>query len=245
MNFCIHLDFQVKVVKVCQEDQENENPDFATLQWPDHVWKFKSMLSSSSQLWNCLWSLATVSHFLGEQPMCALLSVPVSLSLESLGELWKVPMSRPHPRTVKSEPLQVDPEPGYFFKVTWVIAACSPGWGLLQQYCACLLSKFLNQFSWKPAVSRCVLFCFVFGHTHNMWTFLSQGLNLHHSSDSIHSSDNTRSLTHCATRELLFVLLSLGGKCSAEGSMSHLSILLMLSVYELWYVSGRKYKSIS
>ena len=31
-----------------------------------------------------------------------------------------------------------------------------------------------------------VLFCFVFGCTHSIWTFLGQELNLHHSSDLSH-----------------------------------------------------------
>ena len=35
-----------------------------------------------------------------------------------------------------------------------------------------------------------------------MWELLDQGTTLHQSSDLIHSSDNTRSLNHCATREL-------------------------------------------
>ena len=37
---------------------------------------------------------------------------------------------------------------------------------------------------------------FDFGHTHGMQKFLGQGLNLHHSSNQSHSSDNTGSLTH-------------------------------------------------
>ena len=39
-----------------------------------------------------------------------------------------------------------------------------------------------------------------FGHTHSMWKFSGQGWNPCHSSDPSHCSDNTRSLTHCATR---------------------------------------------
>ena len=35
-----------------------------------------------------------------------------------------------------------------------------------------------------------------------MWKFQGQGSNLHHHSDTSHSSDNTGSLTHWATREL-------------------------------------------
>ena len=40
------------------------------------------------------------------------------------------------------------------------------------------------------------LACFVLGHAHGMRKFWGQGLNPHHSND-------TRSLTHCATGELL------------------------------------------
>ena len=39
-------------------------------------------------------------------------------------------------------------------------------------------------------------------HAQGMWKFLDQGLNLCHSSDKSCCSDNARSLTHCATREL-------------------------------------------
>ena len=38
------------------------------------------------------------------------------------------------------------------------------------------------------------------------WMFLGQGLNLCYSSDLSHYSDNTGSLTRCATRELLLYL---------------------------------------
>ena len=41
----------------------------------------------------------------------------------------------------------------------------------------------------------------VFGCTLSMWKFLGQGLNLRHSSDLSHCSDNWGSLTCCATRE--------------------------------------------
>ena len=43
----------------------------------------------------------------------------------------------------------------------------------------------------------------LFGHIHGMWKFQGQGSNTHQSRDPSHSSDNTRSLTHSATRELL------------------------------------------
>ena len=41
-----------------------------------------------------------------------------------------------------------------------------------------------------------------FGCAHGMRKFLGQGWNQPHSRDSNHSSDNTGSLTCCATREL-------------------------------------------
>ena len=40
--------------------------------------------------------------------------------------------------------------------------------------------------------------------------FLGQGLILYHSNDRSHCSDNARSSTCCATRELPFVTLILG-----------------------------------
>ena len=44
---------------------------------------------------------------------------------------------------------------------------------------------------------------FFFGHTHSVWKFPGQVLNLHHSSDSSHS--NNRSLTHWAAPLILSV----------------------------------------
>ena len=46
--------------------------------------------------------------------------------------------------------------------------------------------------------------CFFFGCTHGTQKFTGQGLNLCHGGDLSHSSDNTGSLTHWTTRELLF-----------------------------------------
>ena len=46
------------------------------------------------------------------------------------------------------------------------------------------------------------LFIYFFGHVCRMWNFLGQGSNPWHSSDLSRCSDNVRSLTHCATREL-------------------------------------------
>ena len=42
---------------------------------------------------------------------------------------------------------------------------------------------------------------FFFGHIHGIQKFLGQGSNPGHSSNLSHSSDNTGSLTQCATRE--------------------------------------------
>ena len=47
------------------------------------------------------------------------------------------------------------------------------------------------------------LFSFFLCQAHSMWKFLGQRQNLSHSSDPSHCSDNTRSLTHCAKRDLL------------------------------------------
>ena len=49
--------------------------------------------------------------------------------------------------------------------------------------------------------------CVCVGHAHGMWKFPGQGSNPGHSSDPRCCSDNTASLTHCTTGELLNVLL--------------------------------------
>ena len=50
--------------------------------------------------------------------------------------------------------------------------------------------------------STCIFF--LFGYTCDMQKFQGQGLNLPHSSDPSHFSDNARSLTRYYTRKLLF-----------------------------------------
>ena len=52
-----------------------------------------------------------------------------------------------------------------------------------------------------------VLFCF-FNHSLSMWKFLGQGSNLCHSNNLGCCSDNTGSLTRCASREFLEFLFS-------------------------------------
>ena len=47
----------------------------------------------------------------------------------------------------------------------------------------------------------------VFCHACGMWKFSGQGLNPSHSSSLSHCSDNARSLTHYATKELLYCIL--------------------------------------
>ena len=64
-----------------------------------------------------------------------------------------------------------------------------------------------HRFSYFPNLVsspiRYLFFFFLFGGcTHSMWKLLGQGSNLHHCSDSSHSSDNARSFTCWATREL-------------------------------------------
>ena len=48
-----------------------------------------------------------------------------------------------------------------------------------------------------------LFFFFFFGGAQGTWRFQGQELKLNHSSNSSHSSDNARSLSHRATRELL------------------------------------------
>ena len=45
-------------------------------------------------------------------------------------------------------------------------------------------------------------FCLFFGHAHDMWTFLGQGLKPYHSSDPTLCNDIAESLTHCAMSEI-------------------------------------------
>jgi len=77
------------------------------------------------------------------------------------------------------------------------------------------MSKWMDRtrifFVFLLCVSLSLLFFFFFFSSphHSMWTFLGQGSNLYHSYKSSHSTDNTRSLTHSATRELPFVVSSL------------------------------------
>ena len=64
----------------------------------------------------------------------------------------------------------------------------------------------LPSFIIKPFNTR-LLFIGLFIYWLHLWQFPRQGLNLGHSSNPGHSSDEARSLTHCATRELLFFIL--------------------------------------
>ena len=59
---------------------------------------------------------------------------------------------------------------------------------------------FLNRFALEEYILFCLFVCL--GRAHCMYNFLCQGLNLCHCYNQSHSSDNTRSLTHCASREL-------------------------------------------
>ena len=56
-----------------------------------------------------------------------------------------------------------------------------------------------NSASFHLYVELRIFFC----HAHGMCKFPGQGMNLHHSSNQSHCSDNARSLTCCATGELL------------------------------------------
>ena len=53
-----------------------------------------------------------------------------------------------------------------------------------------------------PVCIQACIFYFIFGHAQSTQKFLGKGLNMSHSSDPSHSSSNTRSLNHWATREL-------------------------------------------
>ena len=67
--------------------------------------------------------------------------------------------------------------------------------------CMCVCSRYAGMYV-------CLYVCMYVVCTHSIWKFLVQGLNLLHSSDLSHFSDNTGSLTCCAARELLdFIFL--------------------------------------
>ena len=69
----------------------------------------------------------------------------------------------------------------------------------------------------------CVCVCVCVWPTPWHWKFPGQGLNPHQSSDLSHSSDNSWSLTHWATEELLIILYVL---YFLSGSISPFPILL-------------------
>ena len=54
----------------------------------------------------------------------------------------------------------------------------------------------------ESSAQESFFFFFLWYHAHGIWKFQAQGSNLCHSSNQSHSSDNTRSLSHWATREL-------------------------------------------
>ena len=72
----------------------------------------------------------------------------------------------------------------------------------------CSVKGFCRYFLVFP-LQCCLGIClFVFCCTFRMWKFPGQGSNSSHSSDPSHCSDNARSLTRCATRELQRFLLN-------------------------------------
>ena len=72
--------------------------------------------------------------------------------------------------------------------------------------------------------------------------FLGQASNPHHSSSQSHSSDNTRSLTHWATRGLsggdtIYLYCCSGSSCKGDlSSSSHFLVEVCLYQYELMYI---------
>ena len=81
-------------------------------------------------------------------------------------------------------------------------------------------------------VTKCSLLCqselfisFTSGRAHGMEKLLGQEANPHHSSDLSHSSDNARSLIHCATRELLNLLMR------RKGEEREVSIEVFISLF--------------
>ena len=103
---------------------------------------------------------------------------------------YKCPSSRCNPEPIQSVPKY---KPGVFTSTP-----------LASLVCPC------------PSLRKLVILILFFGCTHGMQNFPGQGLNPSHSSDPGHCSDNTGSLTHCATRELLVFCLFFG-----EGGCAH------------------------
>ena len=68
-----------------------------------------------------------------------------------------------------------------------------------ENYCQVITSSWL----FRPPHPLFYFFFFLFGCACMWKKFPGQRLNLYHSNDPSHSSDNARSLTLCATRELL------------------------------------------
>ena len=99
-----------------------------------------------------------------------------------------------------------------------IVLFCQHGSEPLHLLCLCLKHSLSSLQSWflpkTPESSNPLLtpqrvrWLFFFGHVH-LWKFPGQGSNLCHSSDLSCYSDNTRSWTHCITRELLVNQLSL------------------------------------
>ena len=65
-----------------------------------------------------------------------------------------------------------------------------------------------------------------------MLKFLGQGSNLCHRSNPSHSSDNTRSLTYCTTRELQKVFFKNGDLLYSTGNSTQYSVMI--------YMGGKK-----
>ena len=57
-----------------------------------------------------------------------------------------------------------------------------------------------REWVWEISISKWICLFFFFGCVCGMWKFLGQELNLSHGSNPNHCSDNTRSLTLCATK---------------------------------------------
>ena len=104
---------------------------------------------------------------------------------------YKCPSSRCNPEPIQSVPKY---KPGVFTSTP-----------LASLVCPC------------PSLRKLVILILFFGCTHGMQNFPGQGLNPSHSSDPGHCSDNTGSLTHCATRKLLVFCLFFGeGGCTCS-----------------------------
>ena len=94
------------------------------------------------------------------------------------------------------------------FSYSWVIFHCMYIYIYIYIYISHIFFIYssIKSFKYTKVTLSFFFFIIFFGHAHGMWKFLSQISNPHHRSDPSCCSDNASSLSHCATREILFAI---------------------------------------